>query len=226
MTRRVALAWSGGKDSLLTLERLRGNPELAVSALVTTFAEPWGRISMHGVRETLAEAQAEALGLPLIKAWLPWPCDNETYRRRFADALVPLRETGTQAVAFGDLFLGDVRAFREAQMQALGLDPLFPLWGETTAGLARSFVDGGHRAIVVTVDAEQLSPEYLGREYDRAFLDELPAGVDPSGENGEFHTFVHAGPGFRRAVDFRTGRREIRDDRFHFLDLIPLPESQ
>lgn len=220
-TRHVALAWSGGKDSLLALEALRQDSAVSLAGLATTFAEPYRRISMHGIREQLADAQASALGLPLTKIWLPWPCDNETYRERFAAALAPLRAHGLDAVAFGDLFLEDVRAFREKQMADLGLMAAFPLWGRATDRLASQFISGGHRAVVVCVDAEQLEPALLGREYDADFLNDLPPAVDPGGENGEFHTFVHAGPLLRQALEFRHGAATVRDGRFHYLDLVP-----
>ncbi len=220
MTRTVALAWSGGKDSFMALEALEARDDVRIAALLTTLTEPYRRISMHGVRETLLDTQAAALGLPLAKARLAENADNESYRECFAAALAPLIESGITGVAFGDLFLADVRAFREAQMQALGLDALFPLWGMPTDALAAGFIASGQRAILCCVDAEQLDPEFLGRAYDAELLADLPPGVDPCGENGEFHTFVHAGPRFAHPVAFRTGRREVRDERFHFLDLV------
>ena len=207
--------------ALLALEAQGAN----VAALVTTLGEGFRRISMHGVREALLEAQAAALGLELIKVWLPQACDNRTYRARMADAARPLRGTGVTAFAFGDLFLADVRAFREEQMRALDLVALFPVWGVATPDLAHRFLDSGHRAVLTCVDAEQLSPDFLGRDYDAALLSTLPDTADPCGENGEFHTFVYAGPRFAGPIAFRRGRRTQRDGRFHMLDLAPEPET-
>ncbi|MGA7966627.1 MAG: diphthine--ammonia ligase [Gammaproteobacteria bacterium] len=217
----VALAWSGGKDSLMALLALESTPGIEVNALVTTVTEPYRRISMHGVREVLLDAQARALGIELAKCRLPDAPDNETYRERFAATLHALIDTGIAGVAFGDLYLADVRAFREDQMQSLGLETRFPLWHKPTAGLAREFIENGYRAMVCCVDSEQLSPAFLGREYDVTLLKELPASVDPCGENGEFHTFVYDGPHFARRIGCDPGRTHIADERFHFLDLKP-----
>ncbi|MGH8225464.1 MAG: hypothetical protein ACRER1_04850 [Gammaproteobacteria bacterium] len=220
MTNTIALAWSGGKDSFMALEALEARDDVHVAALLTTLTDPYRRICMHGVRETLLDAQASALGLPLAKARLPENADNDSYRECFSAALAPLIENGVTGVAFGDLFLADVRGFREAQMQALGLDALFPLWGTATDALAARFIVSGQRAILCCVDGEQLDPAFLGRAFDAELLADLPPGADPCGENGEFHTFVHAGPRFAHSIAFRPGRREVRDGRFHFLDLV------
>lgn len=218
---RIALAWSGGKDSLLALERLREQTSTSVLALVTTFSEQGKRIAMHGIRETLADLQAASLGIPLVKFRIPWPCDNETYQAHFAQALSPLRDEALEGVAFGDLFLPDVRSFREDQMATLGLEPIFPLWGEATWSLAEQFARRGHQAMVVTVDTRQLDPSFLGRAFDAHFLADLPAGVDPMGENGEFHTFTYDGPMFSRPVLFHVGERKVLEEHFCFLDLLP-----
>ncbi len=215
------LSWSGGKDSFAALLRLEANPNIRVAALVTTLAESYCRISMHGVPESLLDAQAQALGLPLAKCLLPDPCDNDTYCSRFSATLAPWHAAGIHGIAFGDLFLVAIRAFREEQMRELGLEPIFPLWGEPTERLAREFITTGHRAILTMIDAEQLDPAFLGRSYDDALLHELPPTVDPCGENGEFHSFVWGGPRFPQPLNFHPGRREIRAGRFHFLDLIP-----
>lgn len=217
----MALAWSGGKDSLMALRALESTPGIEVNALVTTVTEPYRRISMHGVREALLDAQAGGLDIRLVKCRLPDEPDNEIYRERFAATLRPLIDGGVAHVAFGDLYLADVRAFREAQMRSLGIEARFPLWHQSTEGLARGFIADGYRAVLCCVDGEQLSPAFLGREYDAALLDELPAGVDPCGENGEFHTFVHDGPRFAHRIAFVPGRTHVADERFHFLDLIP-----
>lgn len=218
---RIALAWSGGKDSMMALCALESAPGTEIRALVTTVTDPYRRISMHGVREALLEAQASALGIPLVKCRLPDSPDNDAYRARFATALAPLADEGVTGVAFGDLFLADVRAFREEQMHALGLEAQFPLWHRPTPSLARTIVDDAYRAVLCCVDAQQLDPAFLGRDYDARLLADLPAGIDPCGENGEFHTFVHDGPRFARPVHFETGQAHVADERFHFLDLIP-----
>ena len=215
----TALSWSGGKDSLLALLALESAPGIDLCALVTTVTDPQQRISMHGVRESLLEVQAGSLGLPLVRCRLPEAPDNAAYRDRFAGALQPLIDGGVTAVAFGDLYLADVRAFREAQIRALGIQARFPLWHQETRGLARRFVTGGHRAVVCCVDAEQLDPGFLGRDYDAGLLAELPDGVDPCGENGEFHTFAYDGPRFSRPIRFERGGAHVAGGRFHFLDL-------
>ena len=203
----------------MALLALEAAADIRISALVTTLTDPQQRISMHGVPEALLDAQATALGLPLVKCRLPPAPDNDSYRARFAEALAPLAAKGTMGVAFGDLFLEDVRKFREQQMKALQLEPLFPIWQTSTAELGNAFIGQGYRAMLCCVDATQLSPEFLGREYDAALLRELPETVDPCGERGEFHTFVHAGPRFNAALPVTRGQTHISGGRFHFLDL-------
>ena len=164
--KKIALSWSGGKDSLMALLALKAAPDIEIGALVTTVTDPQQRISMHGIRETLLDAQAAALGLPLVKCRLPPVPDNDRYRESFAEALAPLAATGLTGVAFGDLFLEDVRRFREEQIRALRLEPLFPIWATPTTELANAFIGQGYRAVLCSVDATQLSPEFLGRDYD------------------------------------------------------------
>jgi uncharacterized protein (TIGR00290 family) len=217
-----ALSWSGGKDCTQALARLQADPAIEVAALVATLGETAERVSMHGIRETQLEEQAAALDLPLVKIWLPEKANNETYRERFAEALQPLRASGLEGVAFGDIALVDVRDFRVAQMQALELQARFPLWRESTAALAETFMASGYRAILTCVDAEQLDPTFLGREFDAQLLADLPEGIDPCGENGEFHSFVYAGPPFSRRLEFARGREHVSFGRFHFLDLEPV----
>lgn len=209
----------------MALLALEADPEIEIAALLTTLGERERRISMHGVREALLQAQAHALGLRLAEVVIPAECDNETYAARMAEALDELADEGVTAVAFGDLFLEDVRAFRERRMRALGLQPLFPIWATPTSTLAHAFVDSGHRAVVTCVDGAQLDPVFLGREYDAAFLADLPPDADPCGERGEFHSFVYAGPRFAADLHVRHGRRKTVGDRFHFLDLIPAPAA-
>lgn len=226
MTEAVLLAWSGGKDSTLALERLLEDAGVRVAALVTTVTTGYDRIAIHGVRRSILRRQVELLGIPLIEAAIAPGADNATYEAAFADALARARAMSGEpldAIAFGDLFLADVRAYREAMLARLGWRGLFPLWGENTARLARYFVDCGYRAILSCVDTQQLDGAFCGRDFDVAFLADLPAGVDPCGENGEFHTCVHAGPIFRGALALERGERVLRDGRFQYVDLI---ESQ
>ncbi|MGA9420779.1 MAG: ATP-binding protein [Rhodanobacteraceae bacterium] len=218
--RPIVLAWSGGKDCLMALERLMANRSWKVAGLLTTFTRRFERVAMHGIRRNVLRAQADALGFPLIESELDWPSSNEDYERALAAALERAREaTPTLAhVAFGDLFLGDVRAWREALLARLGWSGVFPLWGEPTAGLARGFIERGHHALLTCVDTTQLDAAFSGRAFDAALLDELPANVDCCGENGEFHTLCHAGPLFGQSLHLVRGDRVLRDKRFAFTD--------
>jgi uncharacterized protein (TIGR00290 family) len=214
------VAWSSGKDSAWTLHRLRQEGEYEPVGLLTTLNETHARVAMHAVRETLLDAQAAAAGLPLHKVQLPWPCPNEIYETRMGEAVERLRLDGVAAIAFGDLFLEDVRRYREDKLAGSGLAPLFPLWGEKTDRLARDMIAGGLRAYVTCVDPKQLDPRFVGRWFDRRFLDDLPVGVDPCGENGEFHSFACAGPMFNRPIEVESGEIVERDG-FAFADLLP-----
>ncbi|HEY2294996.1 MAG TPA: diphthine--ammonia ligase [Thermoanaerobaculia bacterium] len=220
MKRPILLAWSGGKDSALALHALRSSPDFEPAGLLTTLNEDYDRISVHGVRRELLERQAESIGLPLRKVLIPKDCPNEIYEDRLAAALREAKALGLHHVAFGDLFLEDIRAYREKQMAALGLTPVFPLWGLDTPQLARDFITLGFQALLVCVDTEALDSSFVGRPFDESLLRDLPPGVDPCGENGEFHTFVHAGPIFREPVAVKLGRVEGRG-RFWFRDVEP-----
>lgn len=219
--KRVLLAWSSGKDCAWTLNTLRQREGVEVVGLLTSFNEEFQRVSMHGVPRELVERQARAAGLPLWPVELPWPCPNEVYEARMAQACARAVEAGVHAVAFGDLLLEDVRAYRERQLAATGLEPLFPLWGMNTAALARAMLEAGQRAIVTCVDPKRLPALLCGREFDEAFLSELPPEVDPCGENGEFHTFVYAAPAFAHAIACGTGGTAERDG-FVFADVRPV----
>jgi uncharacterized protein (TIGR00290 family) len=218
---RSALSWSGGKDSSLALSALRAASGSAPSALITTVTADYGRISMHGVRQELLAHQAAAAGLPLVEIEIPAACTNEEYERRMQRALSqsPLREA--EAIAFGDLFLADVRAYREERLARVGKRAVFPLWGRDTTQLAYEFIEAGFEAVLVCVDPSQLEGSFAGRRFDSQLLAELPPGVDPCGENGEFHTFVHAGPIFSHPIACEIGETVERDG-FVFCDVLPI----
>jgi uncharacterized protein (TIGR00290 family) len=215
----LALSWSGGKDSALVLWTLRGQG-LEPRALITTVADGFDRISMHGVRRELLARQAEALGVPLVEVVIPPACVNDVYEARMAQAFAEAPLATVEVVAFGDLFLEDVRAYREQWFAAAGRRALFPLWHRPTWELAETFLEAGFEATIVCVDPRVLNTSFAGRRYDTRLLAELPAGVDPCGENGEFHTFVHAGPLFRSPIACRTGD-VVERDGFVFCDLLP-----
>lgn len=216
---RLALSWSGGKDSALALHALRASG-IEPSALLTTLTEDSGEITLHRVPRALVQAQAEAAGVARVEVTIPFPCPDEVYARRMAEALREGPLVDVDTIAFGDLFLADIRAFREERLAQVSRRAVFPLWGQPTDDLARRFVDEGFRAIVCAVDTEQVPAGLVGRSFDHAFLDDLPPGVDPCGENGEFHTFVSEGPVFSRPVPVRVG--EVRDGgRFVTVALTP-----
>jgi len=215
---KTLLAWSSGKDSAWTLHVLR-RQGIEVSALLTTLNEAAGRVAMHGVRRTVLEAQADAAGIPLWQVPLPWPCTNDDYEARMAEACRRAVAQGFDTIAFGDLFLQDIRAYRERQLAGSGLTPIFPLWQIPTGQLARDMIAAGLRARLSCVDSRQLEAAFAGREFDEKLLTDLPGGVDPCGENGEFHTCVYDGPVFRAPIAIRTG--EIRDvNGFIYADLL------
>jgi len=217
----VALAFSGGKDSSLSLHALRAEDRFEVAALVTTVTEGYDRISMHGVRRSLLREQAASIGLPLTEVTIPPRASNEIYERAMGEAFTRLGDRGIRRVAFGDLFLEDVRDYRLRQLGALGLECEFPLWGRPTGALARTFVDEGFRARIVCLDPAALDASFGGRTFDGAVLADLPEGVDPCGENGEFRTFVFEGPIFGRPVAVSVGE-VVERDGFWFCDLLPV----
>lgn len=220
--KRVILSWSSGKDSAWALGELRRDPDVEVIGLLTTVNKTHGRVAMHAVREELLALQARAAGLPLEVIGLPWPCPNGVYEDLMARAVERLLEGGATHMAFGDLFLEDIRAYREERLAGTGLEPLFPLWGHDTAELAEAMTDptDGLEAYLTCVDPKQLAPEFVGQRYDRALLAKLPPGVDPCGENGEFHSFVTKAPAFREELVVIPGEALERDG-FWFADLLP-----
>jgi uncharacterized protein (TIGR00290 family) len=220
MKNRLLLAWSGGKDSSLALHQLIHTENIDIVALLTTITEGYDRISMHGIRRSLLKEQAAALGFPLEVIAIPQQCANDVYEQRMQETLEKYHQLGIQNVAFGDLFLEDVRAYREERMSRIGMGCVFPLWGRPTADLAVQFVDLGFRAVVVCVDTQVLDAGFAGREYDKDFIRDLPPGVDPCAENGEFHTFAYDGPIFSRSIQIRRGEQVLRDNRFYYCDLL------
>jgi uncharacterized protein (TIGR00290 family) len=214
------LSWSSGKDSAWSLHVLRQRPDVRVVGLLTTVNELHDRVAMHAVRRELLEAQAAAAGLPLWPLPIPYPCSNEEYEARMRSVVQRAFAQGIQAIAFGDLFLEDIRTYRERNLAGTGLQPLFPLWHEPTDRLARTMLATGVRARVTCVDPRQIAPSFAGRLWDEQFLDDLPASVDPCGERGEFHTFVSAGPMFRTPIPVTVGG-VVERDGFTFADLLP-----
>jgi uncharacterized protein (TIGR00290 family) len=215
--KRVLLSWSSGKDSAWALHLLRQQPDVELVGLLTTVNAEFQRVAMHGVRRAVLEAQARAAGLPLWVVPLPWPCSNQQYEQRMRAVCERAVGEGVEAMAFGDLFLGDIRSYREEHLAPLGLEALFPLWEKPTGELARAMIAGGLRAKLTCVDPKQLSPDYAGREFDDALLRDLPLTVDPCGERGEFHTCVYAGPFFAAPIRLEAGEMVERDG-FIFAD--------
>lgn len=217
--KRVLVSWSSGKDCAWTLHLLRQQPDIEVVGLLTTLNTEFDRVAMHGTRRSVLEAQASAAQLPLWSIPLPWPCSNEIYEQRMADACRRAVVEKIDAIAFGDLFLRDVRSYRENQLKSTGLEPLFPLWDIPTDDLASQMIAAGLRAKLVCVDSSQLAPSFVGRDFDAALLRNLPPGIDPCGEKGEFHSCVYAGPMFLHPIALESGEIVSRDG-FVYADFI------
>ena len=218
----ILIAWSGGKDCLMALARLRADPRWNVVGLLTTITRRFERVAMHGIRREVLHAQAHALGLPLIECEIEWPSSNEAYEAAQADALRRARERwpGLKHCAFGDLFLQDVRAYRERQLARENWSGVFPLWGTDTYELSRQFIAQSRRALLTCVDTTQLDASFSGREYDAALLDDLPQSVDPCGERGEFHTLSYDGPLFAAPLQLRRGESVLREEQFQYTDFL------
>ena len=216
----TVLSWSGGKDSALALHALLMDPAIDVRAILTTITDGYDRVSMHGVRTDLVLAQATAIGIPLRTCRIPQRATNQEYERAMLDSLAAMQSEGIESIAFGDLFLADVRAYRERLVAGSGIQPLFPLWGKPTAQLAREFVRCGFKAVLVCVDPRQLDVSHCGSEYDARFVAALPITADPCGENGEFHTFVYDAPMFSQPIATQRGV-VVERDGFVFCDLLP-----
>jgi uncharacterized protein (TIGR00290 family) len=220
--KKLLLSWSSGKDSAWALHRFRQQREYEVVGLLTTLNAAFDRVAMHSTRRALLEAQAAAAGLPLTVIPLPWPCSNEHYEAAMSAACAQAVAQGVEAMAFGDLFLRDIRQYRIDKLKGTGLEPVFPVWGLDTRRLAEEMIASGLRARLVCVDPKKLSPDFAGRDFDAALLRDLPPGIDPCGENGEFHTAVYAGPMFRSPIPIEPGEVVTRDG-FVFAD-VRIPE--
>ena len=218
---KTPFCWSGGKDSAIALYEIQKSKKYNIVSLLTTITEGYDRISMHGVRRVLVEQQAKSLGLPIEEIFISKASSNEEYESKMREVLIRFKKDGVSAVAFGDIFLEDLRRYRENNLLKLGMKGLFPIWGRDTAELARTFIDLGFRAITTCVDSKVLDKRFVGRVIDAHFLDELPPGVDPAGENGEFHSFVFDGPIFGERIAYTLGEQVLRDS-FYFCDLLPV----
>jgi uncharacterized protein (TIGR00290 family) len=222
MTERVLVAWSGGKDSAMALYQLQKSRHYEISALLTTVTKDYDRISMHGVRRVLLEQQAVSLGCPLEQVLISKSASNEEYEAKMSEILEQYLGAGISAVAFGDIFLEDLRKYREENLSRMGVKAVFPIWKRDTSELAHTFVSLGFKAVITCVDSKVLDKGFVGRLFDEQFISELPSDVDPCGENGEFHSFVYDGPIFRKSLLYELGEVVLRDNRFYFCDLIPL----
>lgn len=222
MTQTVLFCWSGGKDSALALyEILNSGNHYSVASLLTTVTEDYDRISMHGVRTVLLEQQSTALKLPLKKVLITKDATNDDFEVKMGDVLQGFKNQGVTAVVFGDIFLEDLRKYREDNLAKLDMNAIFPLWKTNSKLLAHSFIDSGFKAIITCVDTKVLDSSFVGREFDNLLLSDLPSSVDPCGENGEFHTFVYGGPIFDKGISVTRGEVVLKDKRFCFCDLLP-----
>jgi uncharacterized protein (TIGR00290 family) len=224
--KRVLLSWSSGKDSAWTLHVLQQQPGIEVVGLLTTFNQAADRVAMHAVRRALVEAQARVIGLPLWSVLLPWPCSNDVYEQQMQEAIERARQVGVTHMAFGDLFLEDIRTYREAKLSGTGIDPLFPIWTteHATPQLAREMLAAGLKGVLTCVDPNQLDPRYVGRWFDAGLLADLPSSVDPCGERGEFHSYCCAGPMFAQPIPVSVGESSLRDG-FWFADVVPVGQG-
>jgi len=219
---KVLFSWSSGKDSAFALYELKKDSRYDVTGLLTTVTEGYERISMHGVRTVLLEQQAEYMGMPLERVYIPKDSSNEKYEAAMKESLLRHKARGVSSIGFGDLFLEDLKIYREKRLAEVGLNAVFPLWKRDTRVLSREFIRLGFKAVVTCVDSQVLEGRFSGREYDEQFLAELPAQIDPCGENGEFHSFVFDGPIFKEPVRFNKGGVVVRDDRYYFCELMPM----
>jgi len=226
MREKVLFAWSGGKDSAMALYEVQKSRKYDVAALLTTITQDYDRVSMHGVRRALLEEQAALLGFPLETVLISKRSSNEEYEAKMKDMLIRYKKESITSVVFGDIFLEDLKKYREDNLAKVGLKGVFPIWKRVTRELAAAFIDLGFRAIITCVDSKFLDKSFAGRAFDKQFLSELPCGVDPCGENGEFHSFVYDGPTFSRGITFEKGQVVLRDSRFYYCDLVETENLQ
>jgi uncharacterized protein (TIGR00290 family) len=223
--KKAIFTWSGGKDSVMALYELQKSRDYEIMALLTTITEGYDRVSMHGVQRRLLEQQAESLGLPLVNVYIARKSSNEEYEAKMRDKLTYYKRQGISCVAFGDIFLEDLKKHREENLLKIGLKGMFPIWKRDTTELAYAFIDLGFKAVITCTDSHFLDQSFSGRPFDRQFLSELPSGLDPCGENGEFHSFVYDGPTFSKPIPYQKGKIVLRDNRYYFCDLIPVDNA-
>ena len=220
MTKPLVVSWSGGKDSTLALNEILNNTDYEVHSLITTVTEGYNRISIHGVRNELLEKQVQSIGLPLHKVSIPKDSKNEQYESALKKVLLKFKNEGINEIVFGDIFLEDVKKYRDELLDRLDMKGVYPIWKKDSKELARKFIELGFKAVTTCVDFQQIDKKFVGREYDSGFLNDLPGTADPCGENGEFHTFVYDGPLFNEKISFNKGEVVLRDNRFYYCDLI------
>ncbi|MCZ6791534.1 MAG: diphthine--ammonia ligase [Candidatus Dadabacteria bacterium] len=221
MRKNILISWSGGKDSSLALYEIQKSRDYEVAALITTITSDYDRVSMHGLRTILLDEQASSLNIPLEKIFISKNASNDEYESRLKEVLLKYKQLGIRDVVFGDLFLEEIKKYREDLLGKIGMECVFPIWKKDTAKLALEFIDAGFKAVTVCVDSKALGEEFAGREFDEHFLDDLPKTIDPCGENGEFHTFVYDGPIFKKPIAHRLGDIVLRDERFYYCDILP-----
>jgi len=219
---KVLFSWSGGKDSAIALYEIQKSKSYEILALLTTITEDYDRVSMHGLRRSLLERQANSLGISLEKVFITKDASNEEYESKMKEALLRYKNAGVHSVVFGDIFLQDVRKYREENLSKIGMNGVFPIWRRNTTALAHTFIDLGFKAVTICIDSNVLDKRFAARDFDKQFLSELPPTVDPCGENGEFHSFVYDGPIFKENILFKKGEIVLRDNRFYYCDLIPI----
>ncbi len=221
MRKNILISWSGGKDSSLALYEIQKSRDYEVAALITTITSDYDRVSMHGLRTILLDEQASSSNIPLEKIFISKNASNDEYESRLKEVLLKYKQLGIRDVVFGDLFLEEIKKYREDLLGKIGMECVFPIWKRDTVKLAKRFIELGFKAITVCVDSNVLGKEFAGREFDEHFLDDLPKAIDPCGENGEFHTFVYDGPVFKNPIDHRLGETVLRDERFYYCDILP-----
>ncbi len=221
MRKNILISWSGGKDSSLALYEIQKSRDYEVAALITTITSDYDRVSMHGLRTILLDEQASSLNIPLEKIFISKNASNDEYESRLKEVLLKYKQLGIRDVVFGDLFLEEIKKYREDLLGKIGMECVFPIWKRDTVKLAKRFIELGFKAITVCVDSNVLGKEFAGREFDEHFLDDLPKAIDPCGENGEFHTFVYDGPVFNTPISHELGEIVLRDERFYYCDILP-----